>query len=130
MRTLLHDEGVGLAALDNRLRVDHRAFFGQWTAIEDVTLIDGGRQIRVGCTPPMDGRPTFAVRVRWVDAGGACIDEQPMARLDPFHPWRVPVPESLGGPTLRVTLWLDDALAFTGWFDPAGNDVLIPPSRA
>ncbi len=129
LRTLVNADGGDIGALDRYLRINHSEFCCRQTIIEDVQLVDAGRQVRVVCTPPMSGLPRFSARACWGDAAGWQCEEAFSYDLDPRHAWRAAVPEALRNNRFRLALWLDDALAFTGWFDPAGNDVLIPPAR-
>lgn len=130
LRTLVNANGGDVDALDRLLRIDHREFCGRQTVIDEVHLVDEDRRIRVACTPPMTGSPRFPVRACWGDATGWHVEERPPGELDPRQAWRMPVPDALRGRRFRLTLWLDDALAFTGWFDPNNSDILIPPVGA
>jgi len=126
LRTLLHEHRVTprrRAELEGLLRIDEGMFIGEWTAVREVAR--AGEEMIFRFRPPRYGPAVFSARLVWQDSGDKVRLESPAFPLDPIHSWRCRVPAELRGRVLRVSLHLDDALAFTGWFAPE-VETLIP----
>ncbi|MCC6315465.1 MAG: hypothetical protein IT337_15780 [Thermomicrobiales bacterium] len=62
----------------------------------------------------------------WRDEIGEIIAEETVPGLSVASARWLTAPAALRDRRLRLSLWLDDAAAFTGWFDPE-PETLIPP---
>jgi hypothetical protein len=118
--TLLADLGIE-AALDIIARPS--LFFGYWTSIDQVTL--SRDTVRFLFNP--DARYSlFDVRFDWADpVSGASLHTR--ERLRALGNVDVPVPNPFRDRSVRLTVHLDDALAFPGSLEPLPSATMIVP---
>lgn len=108
----------------NLIKTDYRLFCGKWPSIERVDRID--ESIRFEFSPGRQEWVTYETRLVWRNATDEEVHEESGTRIGVRDRWRAPIPAALRDVALRVSLYLDDVAAFTGWFSPE-IETLIPP---
>jgi hypothetical protein len=117
--TLLRDRGV---ATPVDITVDPGLFHGQWTYIERVALIE--RQVRLVFNPDTRTPGPFATDLDWSDpaAGGPVRTTGSLRGLGNVA---VSVPPGYENRAVRLTVSLDDCLAFSGTLEPLPSATII-----
>ena len=124
--TLLEKEHGSSAMAPEMITVDSGLFFCEWTYIESVALV--GSTIRCLFNPDSQTPGPFAAVFEWSDpAGGASTRTTHSLRC--LGTVTVPVPGAFQGHAVRLTIRLDDALAFSGTLEPLPSGTMLVPRR-
>lgn len=103
----------------------HSGFFHcHWTFIERVTL--AGDQLRILFNPDSQTPGPFDVNIAWTNPATDATAMETMSLRGLGHQ-SVPVPAGFQGPAVRITVHLDDALAFAGRVDRTPSSTLLEP---
>jgi hypothetical protein len=124
--TLLEKERGSSAVAPETIIVDSGLFFCEWTYIESVTLVGGA--IRCLFNPDSQTPGPFTAVFEWSDSAGD-TSTRTTHSLRALGNVTVPVPEVFQGHAVRLSIWLDDALAFSGTLEPLPSGTMLLPRR-
>lgn len=126
LMTLLQKEDVSSAVAPEMIIVDSGLFFCEWTYIDSVALL--GSTIRCLFNPDSQTPGPFTAVFEWSDpAGGTSMRTTHSLRA--LGNVTVPVPGAFEGNAVRLTIRLDDALAFSGTLEPLPSGTMLLPRR-
>ena len=124
--SLLEKERGSSAVTREMIIVDSGLFFCKWTYIESVALL--GSTIRCLFNPDSQMSLPFTAVFEWSDPAGNTAARTTHS-LRAVGNVTVPVPGAFQGHTVRLSIWLDDALAFSGTLEPLPSGTMLPPRR-
>jgi hypothetical protein len=114
------------AAAPEMITVDSGLFFCKWTYIESVALL--GSTIRCLFNPDSQMSLPLAAVFEWSDSAGN-TSTRTTHSLRALGNVTVPVPGEFQGRAVRLSIWLDDALAFSGTLESLPSGTMLRPRR-
>ncbi len=111
LRTLLWDAGTQLPSGIDGIEIDHNTFFCRWSYLRRVVL--NGERVVAHFDSSVKEPGVFAFRWRWRSPEGGVAYEETETREANGIIMKL-LPAGLRDERVRLDLYLDDALAFTG----------------
>lgn len=124
LETLLGTTTGPCSTMIRRVRPDNVLFVNRWTYVERVTVIDGRLRITFNTDTETPGPFTF--QLRYSDRTGQVEDHIELkSGFSARSPLNLPVPDEFRTRPFRLTLTLDDSLAYMNEFDPTIGKVQL-----